>query len=77
MIHIKEYVEKKEGLLTELVNDFNAFLAEIEENGKFAEIVAKYFENKGTKKGVEIARFQHLFVARPKGLEPPTFRTGI
>ena len=40
---------------TELLNDFNAFLAEIEENGKFAEIVAKYFENKGTKKGVEIA----------------------
>lgn len=40
---------------TELLNDFNEFLAEIEENGKFAEIVAKYFENKGTKKGVEIA----------------------
>lgn len=40
---------------TELLNDFNDFLAEIEENGKFAEIVAKYFENKGTKKGVEIA----------------------
>ena len=40
---------------TELVNDFNAFLAEIEENGKFAEIVAKYFENKGTKNGVDLA----------------------
>ena len=40
---------------TELLNDFNDFLAEIEGNGKFAEIVAKYFENKGTKKGVEIA----------------------
>ena len=40
---------------TELLSDFNDFLAEIEENGKFAEIVAKYFENKGTKKGVEIA----------------------
>ena len=40
---------------TSLLNDFNAFLAEIEENGKFAEIVAKYFENEGTKKGVEIA----------------------
>lgn len=40
---------------TELLEDFNAFLAEIEENGKFAEIVAKYFENKGTKNGVEIA----------------------
>ena len=40
---------------TELLNDFNDFLAEIEENGKFAEIVAKYFEYKGTKKGVEIA----------------------
>lgn len=40
---------------TTLLNDFNDFLAEIEENGKFAEIVAKYFENKGTKKGAEIA----------------------
>lgn len=40
---------------TELLNDFNAFLAEIEENGKFAEVVAKYFENKGTKKGVQVS----------------------
>lgn len=40
---------------TELVEDFNAFLAEITENGKFDEIVAKYFENKGTKVGVEIS----------------------
>ena len=40
---------------TELLDDFNAFLADIEENGTFAEIVAKYFENKGTKKGVELA----------------------
>ena len=40
---------------TELVEDFNAFLTEITENGKFAEIVAKYFENKGTKVGVEIS----------------------
>ena len=40
---------------TELVNDFNEFLAEIQENGTFAEIVAKYFENTGTKVGVELA----------------------
>ena len=40
---------------TELVEDFNAFLTEITENGKFAEIVAKYFENKGTKVGAEIS----------------------
>ena len=40
---------------TELVEDFNAFLNEITENGKFDEIVAKYFENKGTKVGVEIS----------------------
>ncbi len=37
---------------TNLVNDFNQFLDEIKENGKFAEIVAKYFEGTGTKKGV-------------------------
>ena len=40
---------------TALVEDFNAFLVEITENGKFDEIVAKYFENKGTKVGVEIS----------------------
>ncbi len=40
---------------TELLNDFNAFLAEIQANGKFDEVVAKYFENKGTKVGVEIS----------------------
>lgn len=40
---------------TELLNDFNEFLAEIEANGKFDEIVAKYFENEGTKVGVEIS----------------------
>ncbi|MBE6131204.1 MAG: transporter substrate-binding domain-containing protein [Erysipelotrichaceae bacterium] len=40
---------------TKLVEDFNAFLVEITENGKFDEIVAKYFENKGTKVGVEIS----------------------
>ncbi len=37
---------------TELVNDFNTFLNSIKENGKFDEIVAKYFEGKGTKKGI-------------------------
>ena len=40
---------------TELLNDFNAFLADIQENGKFDEIVAKYFEDKGEKVGVEIS----------------------
>lgn len=40
---------------TELLNDFNAFLDEIKENGKFQEVVSKYFENKGTKKGVQIS----------------------
>ena len=29
---------------TELLNDFNTFLADIQESGKFNEIVAKYFE---------------------------------
>ena len=45
------YVVKKGN--TELVTDFNAFLAEIKDNGKFDEIVAKYFEDKGTKIGIE------------------------
>ena len=40
---------------TELLNDFNAFLADIQANGKFDEIVAKYFEDKGEKVGVEIS----------------------
>lgn len=38
---------------TELVEDFNAFLATIKENGTFDEIVAKYFEGKGEKKGFD------------------------
>ena len=45
------YVVKKGN--TELVDDFNAFLTEIKSNGKFAEIVAKYFEDKGTKSGID------------------------
>jgi polar amino acid transport system substrate-binding protein len=45
------YVVKKGN--TELVDDFNAFLTEIKSNGKFAEIVAKYFEDKGTKTGID------------------------
>ena len=40
---------------TQLVEDFNAFLEEIKANKKFDEIVAKYFENKGTKIGVSVA----------------------
>lgn len=45
------YVVKKGN--TELVDDFNTFLTEIKSNGKFAEIVAKYFEDKGTKTGID------------------------
>lgn len=39
---------------TELINDFNAFLEEIKENGKFNEILAKYFEGNGEKQGYPI-----------------------
>ena len=39
---------------TELTDSFNAFLAEIKENGTFDEIVAKYFEGKGTKIGYDV-----------------------
>lgn len=45
------YVVKKGN--TKLVDDFNAFLETIKENGTFANIVAKYFEDKGEKKGFE------------------------
>ena len=41
------FVTDKEN--TQLINDFNAFLAEIQENGDFAKYVAKYFEGTGTK----------------------------
>ena len=37
---------------TELQSDFNAFLAEIKENGEFQKIVDKYFKGEGTKVGV-------------------------
>ena len=40
---------------TALVNDFNAFLADIKEDGTYDAIVAKYFEGKGDKVGVAIA----------------------
>ncbi len=39
---------------TELQGKFNDFLAKIEENGKFDEIVSKYFEGKGEKVGYEV-----------------------
>lgn len=39
---------------TQLVSDFNAYLAEIKANGKFDEIVAKYFEGKGTQIGYAV-----------------------
>lgn len=47
------YVVKKGN--DSLKDDFNNFLLEIKENGKFNEIVAKYFEDKGTKKGFPIS----------------------
>lgn len=46
------YVCKKGN--TQLVDSFNSFLAEIKENGKFDEYVAKYFEGKGTKTGYDV-----------------------
>lgn len=46
------YVIKKGN--TALKDDFNLFLSEIRSNGKFDEIVSKYFEGKGTKKGFAI-----------------------
>lgn len=45
------YVVKKGN--KELVDSFNSFLSEIKANGKFDEIVAKYFEGKGVKHGVD------------------------
>ena len=39
---------------TQLVNDFNAFLAEIKSNGTFDSLVAKYFEGTGTKVGYDV-----------------------
>ena len=39
---------------TELVNDFNTFLATIKSNGTFDSLVAKYFEGKGEKVGYSV-----------------------
>lgn len=39
---------------TQLVNEFNAFLAEIKSNGTFDSLVAKYFEGTGTKVGYDV-----------------------
>nr|MBE6544599.1 transporter substrate-binding domain-containing protein [Oscillospiraceae bacterium] len=46
------FVAKKDN--TALVNDFNAFLATIKENGTFDALVAKYFEGKGEKVGYDV-----------------------
>ena len=46
------FVTKKDN--TALVNDFNAFLEEIKENGKFDALVSTYFEGTGTKVGHDI-----------------------
>ena len=39
----------------ELVDEFNAYLAEIKANGTFDAILAKYFEGEGTKVGYELS----------------------
>ena len=39
---------------TQLVNEFNAFLAEIKSNGTFDSLVSKYFEGTGTKVGYDV-----------------------
>ena len=39
---------------TELVNSFNAFLADIKENGTFDALVNKYFKGEGEKVGYEV-----------------------
>ena len=39
---------------TQLVNDFNAFLAEIKSNGTFDSLVSKYFEGTGTMVGYDV-----------------------
>ena len=39
---------------TELVDSFNAFLAEIKANGQFDTLVNKYFKGEGTKVGYEV-----------------------
>ena len=39
---------------TELVNSFNAFLAEIKDNGTFDALVNKYFKGEGTKVGYAV-----------------------
>ncbi|MBR2650966.1 MAG: transporter substrate-binding domain-containing protein [Clostridia bacterium] len=39
---------------TELVSGFNAFLAEIKENGEFDKYVNKYFKGEGTKVGYDV-----------------------
>ena len=46
------YVAKKDN--SALVDDFNAFLADITADGTFNSIVAKYFEGKGTKVGYSV-----------------------
>ena len=46
------FVTDKEN--TQLIADFNAFLAEIQDNGDFAKYVAKYFEGTGTKNGYDV-----------------------
>lgn len=46
------FVTKKTN--TALIDDFNAFLDDMKEDGSFATLVAKYFEGTGTKKGYNV-----------------------
>lgn len=46
------FVTKKSN--TSLIEDFNSFLATIQENGTFDALVAKYFEGEGTKVGYAV-----------------------
>jgi len=46
------FVTKKDN--SALVDDFNAFLANLKSEGTFASLVAKYFEGKGTKVGYNV-----------------------
>ena len=49
----EEYAFGVDKTQPELLASVNAFIAEIQANGKFDEIVAKYFEGTGTKNGID------------------------
>ena len=47
----EDYAFAMKGDNVTLQSSFNAYLAEIKSNGEFDKIIAKYFENQGTKEG--------------------------